>query len=192
MGRRIAAVDPVLCNPCVTQSRVGTHWSRAQYPRDALFKGRNIQELSVRNTSVGDTSTLHQFFLPVLAQNCIWGKNFSVQCLHRKGGLKCVYSTHRLSLPCLYNGLELMGGGGVKEGSETRSLWMIFNRVKPLAPAWPLQHCPFSAGRNRQEWTFSSSVSYAGVISKVLDINKNSQSEIYAGSETSWDLLLYV
>jgi hypothetical protein len=54
MGRRIAAVDPVLCNPCVTQSRVRTHWSGAQYPRDVLFKGRNIQELSV-----GDTSTLH-------------------------------------------------------------------------------------------------------------------------------------
>jgi hypothetical protein len=43
-----------LCGPCVTRSRVGTHRSGAQYPRDALFKGRNIQELSV-----GDTSTLH-------------------------------------------------------------------------------------------------------------------------------------
>jgi hypothetical protein len=53
MGRRIAAVDP-----SVTQSRVGTHWSGAQYLRDALFKGRNIQELSVGDTSVGDTSTL--------------------------------------------------------------------------------------------------------------------------------------
>ncbi len=37
------------------RSRVGTHRSGTQYPRDALFKGRNIQELSV-----GDTSTLHQ------------------------------------------------------------------------------------------------------------------------------------
>jgi hypothetical protein len=54
MGRRIAAVDPALCDPCVTQSRVGTHWSGAQYPRNTLFKGRNIRELSV-----GDTSTLH-------------------------------------------------------------------------------------------------------------------------------------
>jgi hypothetical protein len=33
--------------------RVGTHWSGAQYPRDTLFKGRNIQELSVGDTSVG-------------------------------------------------------------------------------------------------------------------------------------------
>ncbi len=48
-------VDPALCDPCVTQSRVGTHWSEAQYPRDALLKGRNIQELSVGDTSVGDT-----------------------------------------------------------------------------------------------------------------------------------------
>jgi hypothetical protein len=59
MGRRIAAVDPALCDPCVTKSRVGTHWSGAQYPRDTLFKGCNIQELSVGDTSVGDTSTLH-------------------------------------------------------------------------------------------------------------------------------------
>ena len=40
-------------------SRVGTHWSGAQYPRDALFKGRNIQEFSDGDASVGDTSTLH-------------------------------------------------------------------------------------------------------------------------------------
>ncbi len=46
----------------MTQSRDGTHWSGAQYPRDALFKGRNIQELSVRDTSVGDISTLHRLF----------------------------------------------------------------------------------------------------------------------------------
>ncbi len=59
MGRRIAAVDPALCDPCMTQSRVGSHWSGAQYPRDALFKWRNIQELLVGDTSVGDTSTLH-------------------------------------------------------------------------------------------------------------------------------------
>jgi hypothetical protein len=44
----------VLCSLCVTRSRVGTHRTGAQYERDALFKGRNIQELSV-----GDTSTLH-------------------------------------------------------------------------------------------------------------------------------------
>ncbi len=43
---------------CLMQSRVGTHWSGAQYPRDALFKGRNIQEFSVGDTSVGGTSTL--------------------------------------------------------------------------------------------------------------------------------------
>jgi hypothetical protein len=42
------------------RSRVGTHRSRAEYPRDALFKGCNIQEFPVRDTSVGDTSTLHQ------------------------------------------------------------------------------------------------------------------------------------
>ncbi len=42
------------------RSRVGTQRSGTQYPRDALFKGRNIQELSVGDTSVGDTSTLHQ------------------------------------------------------------------------------------------------------------------------------------
>jgi hypothetical protein len=59
--RRIAAMDPVLCDPCVTKSRVGTHCSGAQNPRDTLFKGRNIQELSVGDTSVGDTSTLHHF-----------------------------------------------------------------------------------------------------------------------------------
>jgi hypothetical protein len=27
MGRRIAAVDPALCDPCVMRSRVGTHRS---------------------------------------------------------------------------------------------------------------------------------------------------------------------
>ncbi len=64
MGKRTTAVDPALCDLSVTQSRVGnlgvgTHWSGAQYLRDALFKGRNIQELSVGDTSVGDTSTLH-------------------------------------------------------------------------------------------------------------------------------------
>ncbi len=47
MGRRIAAMDPALCDPCVMKSRVGKHWSGAQNPRDTLFKGRNIQELSV-------------------------------------------------------------------------------------------------------------------------------------------------
>ncbi len=40
------------------RSRVGTHWSGTQYPREALFKGRNIQGFSVGDTSVGDTSTL--------------------------------------------------------------------------------------------------------------------------------------
>ncbi len=40
-------MDPTLCDPSVTQSRVGTHWSGAQYLRDAWFKGRHIQELSV-------------------------------------------------------------------------------------------------------------------------------------------------
>jgi hypothetical protein len=60
-SRRIAAVDPALCNPSVTHSRVGTHWSEAQYLRDTLFKGRNIQELLVGDTSVGDTSTLHLY-----------------------------------------------------------------------------------------------------------------------------------
>jgi hypothetical protein len=42
------------------RSRVGTHRSGTQYLRDALFKGRNIQELSVGDTSVEDTSTLHR------------------------------------------------------------------------------------------------------------------------------------
>ena len=61
MGRRIAAVqDPALCDPCVMKSRVGKHWSGEQNPRDTLFKGRNIQELSVGDTSVGDTSTSHR------------------------------------------------------------------------------------------------------------------------------------
>ncbi len=46
----------VLCCLCMTRSRVGTHRSGAQYPREALSKGRNIQELSVGDTSVGDTS----------------------------------------------------------------------------------------------------------------------------------------
>jgi hypothetical protein len=41
--------------PCLTRSMVGTHRSGARYPRDALFKGRNIQEFSVGDTSVGDT-----------------------------------------------------------------------------------------------------------------------------------------
>jgi hypothetical protein len=39
------------------RSRVGTHQSGTQYSRDALFKGRNIQELLVGDTSVGETST---------------------------------------------------------------------------------------------------------------------------------------
>ncbi len=38
------------------RSKVGTHRSGTQYSSGALFKGRNIQELSV-----GDTSTLHPF-----------------------------------------------------------------------------------------------------------------------------------
>ncbi len=49
-----------LCGRCLTRSRVGTHRYGAQYSRDALFKGRNIQELSVRDTAVRDTSTLHR------------------------------------------------------------------------------------------------------------------------------------
>ncbi len=48
-----------LCGPCVTRSRVGTHRSGAQNPRNTLFKVRNIQELSVGDTLVGDTSILH-------------------------------------------------------------------------------------------------------------------------------------
>jgi hypothetical protein len=58
-----------LCGPCLMWSRVGTHHSGAQYPRNALFKGRNIQELSVRDTSVGDTSTLHP--VPRIAMVCL-------------------------------------------------------------------------------------------------------------------------
>jgi hypothetical protein len=34
-------------------------WSGTQYPRNALSKGRNVQEISVRDTSVGDELTLH-------------------------------------------------------------------------------------------------------------------------------------
>ncbi len=48
-------------HPCLTRSRVGKHRSGTQYPRDALFKGRNIQEFSFGDTSVGDTSTLHRY-----------------------------------------------------------------------------------------------------------------------------------
>ncbi len=59
-----------LCGPCVTQSRVGTHRSGAQYPRDALFKGRNIQELSVGDTSIGDTSTLHPVSYSIVYGGC--------------------------------------------------------------------------------------------------------------------------
>ncbi len=47
---------------CLTRSKVGTHWSGTPYPREALFKGHNIQEFSVRDTSIGDTSTLHPLF----------------------------------------------------------------------------------------------------------------------------------
>jgi hypothetical protein len=39
--------------PSSTRSRVGTHQSGTQYPRDALFKGRKIQEFLVGDTSVG-------------------------------------------------------------------------------------------------------------------------------------------
>ncbi len=75
MGRRVAAVDSALCDPCVTWSRVGTDRSGAQYPRDNLFKGRNIQELWVGDTSVGDTSTLHphQNREVLEFQNNLWG-----------------------------------------------------------------------------------------------------------------------
>ncbi len=69
MGRRIAAMDSALCDPCVTQSRVGTHWSGAQFPRDALLKGCNIQELLVGDTSVGETSTLHLYMFCLLPFN---------------------------------------------------------------------------------------------------------------------------
>ncbi len=57
-GRRCRR--PTELVPCLTQSRVGTYRSGAQYPRDALFKGPNIQEFSV-----GDTSTLHPLKLRV-------------------------------------------------------------------------------------------------------------------------------
>jgi hypothetical protein len=36
-----------------------------------LFKGHNIQELSVGDTSVGDTSTLHQKNCPQILQSQI-------------------------------------------------------------------------------------------------------------------------
>ncbi len=66
-GRRRSRPDAQLIHEAPeadgARSRVGTHRSGTQYPRDALFKGRNIQELSVGDTSVGDTSTLHPFFL---------------------------------------------------------------------------------------------------------------------------------
>jgi hypothetical protein len=45
--------------PCLTLSRVGKHRSGTHYSRDSLFKGRIIQEFSVGDTSVRDTSTLH-------------------------------------------------------------------------------------------------------------------------------------
>ncbi len=54
-----AAIAPTELVPCLTRSRVGTHRSGTQCPRDALLQGRNIQEFSVGDTSVGDTSTLH-------------------------------------------------------------------------------------------------------------------------------------
>ncbi len=50
---------PTELAPCLTLSRVGTHRSGAWYPRDALFKGSNIQEFSVGDPSVGEISTLH-------------------------------------------------------------------------------------------------------------------------------------
>ncbi len=56
MGRRIAAVDPALCDPFVTHSRVGTHCSGAQFPRDALFKGCNISVI-FRRSNHPDTHT---------------------------------------------------------------------------------------------------------------------------------------
>jgi hypothetical protein len=42
-------------------SRVGTHRSGMISPRDKSYMGRNIQDLSVGDTSVGDTLTLHPF-----------------------------------------------------------------------------------------------------------------------------------
>ncbi len=56
----------MLCGSCVVQSmRDAVHgWYTlvrgTKYPRDALFKGRNIQELSVGDASVRDTSILHR------------------------------------------------------------------------------------------------------------------------------------
>ncbi len=43
--------------------RDGMVWSGAQYPRDALSKGCNIQESSVGDTPVGDEITLHHLRL---------------------------------------------------------------------------------------------------------------------------------
>ncbi len=94
MGRWIAAADPALCNPSVTQSRVGTHWSGAQYLRDALFKGRNIQELLVGDTSVGDTSTLHpkKYNITIFGQQnkMSWCGNLKVLTNEKRGRLKVV------------------------------------------------------------------------------------------------------
>jgi hypothetical protein len=64
-------VTDIMCGPYVMRSRVGTHGSGAQYPREALFKGRNIQEFSVGDTSVRDTSTLHLILPLIEIKNCL-------------------------------------------------------------------------------------------------------------------------
>ncbi len=87
-----------LCGPCVTRSRVGTHRSGAQDPRDALFKGCNIQELSVGDTSVGDTSTLHRLKVQ--------------QELGKKGTAACRTGVEKDGQVCRGKAREARGGKG--------------------------------------------------------------------------------
>jgi hypothetical protein len=54
-----------------SEFRDGMVWSWAQYPKDTLSKGCNIQEFSVGDTSVGDGQTLHPFYtISSFLSNC--------------------------------------------------------------------------------------------------------------------------
>ncbi len=103
--------------------RVGTHRSGTQYPRDALFKGRNIQEFSV-----GDTSTLH------LSKNIVENLAFQI------GGFSATlcYVAVMTCRPCVI--LEMDGRGaeynyyvpatGIAEQHHALTGW-----YEPLFPA---------------------------------------------------------
>ncbi len=68
------------CNPPpVCGSSLGTHRSRKRRLRDASFMGRSVHKLSVTETSVWDTSSLHQMEVFFYYKSHVFVKNVKNQ-----------------------------------------------------------------------------------------------------------------